>query len=1164
MAPTRILDTRDGTGRSATDPPGPRGPAATTTVAVTDTARTTTGQPPTGIPDTATAVAVNLTAVDATTATFLTAWAGGPRPPTSNLNPAPGRVTANTTVVPLAPDGTLTLYNNTGTLHVIADLHGWYDTGGTTAGAGYTPVTAARILDTRDGTGRSATDPPGPSAPPPPPPSPSPTPPAPPPANPHRHPRHRHRRRRQPHRRRRHHRHLPHRLGRRPRPPPPTSTPPPAASPPTPPSSPSPPTARSPSTTTPAPSTSSPTCTAGTTPAAPPPAPATPRHRRPDPRHPRRHRPLRHRSPGPLGPAATTTVAVTDTARTTTGQPPPASPTPPPPSPSTSPPSTPPPPPSSPPGPAAPTPTSNLNPAPGRVTANTTVVPLAPDGTLTLYNNTGTLHVIADLHGWYEPAPIGALVGRTGALRTPGTLPPDVQPSATGDPVRFVPLDTWRWPAGTSAFFPALADDGRVLMGTMSQVANQVVPTQDTMSVAAYDPVVAGFSTVAIPTRTTGRDPGGVLGPRAIELGAQHVGGGDVSDVCAVPGTGRALAVTAMPYKRWQRAQQADEHQLLQLRADPAVDAGGTFRLGVGGSWTPPLPFGTPAATVAAALAAVPTVGGPANIDVQGRLAPPGTARYVVVFRGAFHGQDVAPVQLDAGSLTGSAAGGFVDDRAYGSYPALTVLDTSGPAVAEAGTATALASLTPDDLHAAAAGGDAVNADVAFPAWYDAFLDQPTNAFGESGFRDSRGMVECDVLPASKHVVVAQYFNSAAAPNGSLLVLAGDGTLRAFCGAGQRHRPTPGAVPVAQCTLQAATPVTLPQPIHQKVGGACVTTSTIDVPLLPRDVRASPKAVGDAEHLTVIYDAPYLEWDDTCTTSVVRGYPAPIQELRYDAAVGTLTPVSPVLTAPALEAGTLPAFMTAAYADDGTLFVGVANHGGSLATTWPLYVAAFAEAGDGSHLTPPGWTYDPLAPTMPVAVAQPTTTADLTLRDTAGNRTGGFLAALEYSPRHHALLYAYQYGRVRPFHWDGASLTAGRDVELHGERQHTVAPGDPPLGVAKGVVDDRVGALYVVLAGYAPTTARGYDTPPAVIDQQYLVAVDLARALSATGAAPPSPPPGVADASSWRLPSGTDAVTGGQPPPVRLGTARAGTGAGTTRPSVIVDDTEAALVAVPG
>ncbi|MFN8039423.1 MAG: hypothetical protein U0Q07_09450 [Acidimicrobiales bacterium] len=848
------------------------------------------------------------------------------------------------------------------------------------------------------------------------------------------------------------------------------------------------------------------------------------------------------RTPTTLGPTSTTTLAVTDPARTTAGHQPLGIPA----------------------GATAvavnltatdttaPTfitawatgtprpPTSNLNPTPDHVTANLTVIPLAPDGTLTLFNNSGTTHLIADLQGWYEASPVGALVGDPGALRTPAPLPPDVQASATGDPARSIPLDGWRWPAGTSAFFPALADDGRVLMGTMSQVANQVVPTQDTMSVAAYDPLVGRFTTTPIDTRAAGQDPAGRLGPRAVELGARHVGGGDVSDVCAVPGANRAIALTAMPYKRWQRAQQGDEHQLLQLRSDPSVAGGGTFRLRwSGGAWSTPIAFGAAAPTVATALAALPEIGGSANVAVTGLLAPTGQRRFVVVLRGAFHGVDVPPLEVDASGLTGSGPEGWVDDHAYGSYPAVTVLDTSGPDVTEARSGGQLGSLTPDDLHAAAlAGGDATNADAAFPTWFDSFLGQPDNAFGESGFRDARGLVECDVLPASHHVVAAQYFNSTESPNGSLVVLDATGALHAYCGPGQRHAPSPGAPAVPQCTLPPAAALPLAQPIHQKQGDACVTTSTVQVSLLPRDVRASPVAVGGAEHLTVVYDAPYTAWDDTCSTATVRGYPAPVQELRYDDAAGTLTPVSPVLVAPTREAGTIPAFMTAAYADDGTLFLAVANHSGSLATTWPLYVAAVPMAADGSHLTPPGFVHDPAAAVTPVGTATPATTADLTLLDDAGHRTGGFLAALEWSPRHQTLLYAYQYGRVRPFAWDGHTLTPEADVEVGSERQHTAVAGDPPLGVAKGVVDDRRDALYVVLAGYAPTTTWAYDTPPAVIDQQYLVAVDLTRALDPHRAPAGAPPAaggavgsGGAAAASGGGSSGADGVGSWSPSP---------------------------------
>ena len=47
---------------------------------------------------------------------------------------------------------------------------------------------------------------------------------------------------------------------------------------------------------------------------------------------------------------------------------------------------------------------SNLNLSPGQTRPNLAIVPLDDDGEMTLYNNAGSVHLIADVNG-YEPAP---------------------------------------------------------------------------------------------------------------------------------------------------------------------------------------------------------------------------------------------------------------------------------------------------------------------------------------------------------------------------------------------------------------------------------------------------------------------------------------------------------------------------------------------------------------------------------------------------------------------------------------------------------------------------------------------------------------------------------------------------------------------------------------
>jgi beta-lactamase class A len=99
-----------------------------------------------------TAVAVELTAVDPTAPGYVTAFAdGGPRPLASNLNPLPGRVTANLAVVPVGADGRIRIVAST-PVSLVVDLEGtWLPTTGAVAAGRFRPIAPVRVLDTRDG-----------------------------------------------------------------------------------------------------------------------------------------------------------------------------------------------------------------------------------------------------------------------------------------------------------------------------------------------------------------------------------------------------------------------------------------------------------------------------------------------------------------------------------------------------------------------------------------------------------------------------------------------------------------------------------------------------------------------------------------------------------------------------------------------------------------------------------------------------------------------------------------------------------------------------------------------------------------------------------------------------------------------------------------------------
>jgi len=110
MNPTRVLDTRDGTGA----PAGPVGPDG---FLMLDLA----GE----LPASSVGVLLNLTGVDATAGTFVTAAAPvGELPVGSALNISPGQTVANAADVAFAIDRTVGLHNFAGKVHLVADVAG--------------------------------------------------------------------------------------------------------------------------------------------------------------------------------------------------------------------------------------------------------------------------------------------------------------------------------------------------------------------------------------------------------------------------------------------------------------------------------------------------------------------------------------------------------------------------------------------------------------------------------------------------------------------------------------------------------------------------------------------------------------------------------------------------------------------------------------------------------------------------------------------------------------------------------------------------------------------------------------------------------------------------------------------------------------------------------
>lgn len=138
--PVRILDTRSATGTPGSTPVGPGQHL--------DLSVWGDGSP---VPSDAAAVALTVTAVGATAATDVRVYptpAGDTAPPTvSNLNVQPGAPVPNVVVVKVGQDGKVRLRNAKGSVHLLADVAGWYD--GDLAGGLFRPVTPSRVLDTR-------------------------------------------------------------------------------------------------------------------------------------------------------------------------------------------------------------------------------------------------------------------------------------------------------------------------------------------------------------------------------------------------------------------------------------------------------------------------------------------------------------------------------------------------------------------------------------------------------------------------------------------------------------------------------------------------------------------------------------------------------------------------------------------------------------------------------------------------------------------------------------------------------------------------------------------------------------------------------------------------------------------------------------------------------
>ena len=151
VTPTRILDTRNGTGTTAGAVP------AGGSVVLQVTGRG-------GVPTNDVIAAVmNVTVTGPQGAGFVTVFpTGSAAPSSSNLNFGPGQTVPNLVTVAVNPSGQVTLRNGSpGSVQLIADVSGWFGTPATSAGPSgrYNPTVPFRLIDTRSTTalGQGAT-----------------------------------------------------------------------------------------------------------------------------------------------------------------------------------------------------------------------------------------------------------------------------------------------------------------------------------------------------------------------------------------------------------------------------------------------------------------------------------------------------------------------------------------------------------------------------------------------------------------------------------------------------------------------------------------------------------------------------------------------------------------------------------------------------------------------------------------------------------------------------------------------------------------------------------------------------------------------------------------------------------------------------------------------
>ncbi|MHB1500010.1 MAG: G1 family glutamic endopeptidase [Candidatus Dormibacteria bacterium] len=142
LPPVRIADTRSGSGEPYSGDTLQAGSTLTLSAAGAG------DLPAAGVA----AVLLNVTVTDTTQASYLSVYPQGGNPPTSSdLNWTAGETVANRVVVPVGPNGQITVYNYSGQADLVVDVSGYFTSGPNhPSNAGlFTAITPVRLLDTR-------------------------------------------------------------------------------------------------------------------------------------------------------------------------------------------------------------------------------------------------------------------------------------------------------------------------------------------------------------------------------------------------------------------------------------------------------------------------------------------------------------------------------------------------------------------------------------------------------------------------------------------------------------------------------------------------------------------------------------------------------------------------------------------------------------------------------------------------------------------------------------------------------------------------------------------------------------------------------------------------------------------------------------------------------